>query len=226
MIKDSDPLVRAVAVSASARPGGGRPALYRLIPFLRDGSVEVRAAAAAGMVHAAGELALDQLVGVLKDPDPRIGVALSAELARLSSAPSAALLARLARRDALEVRVAAVRALATRTDTAARTAVAPIFADARQNPRAPQAIRQLAAPDATADQSTTLVSDVPDAGLKAFRALLAARKHGEAADLMVTQIDRLAPRTIVSFLAAWLDNPPVPSARLSTTTPEERPGDR
>jgi TonB family protein len=225
MIKDSDQLVRAAAVSVSARPGGGRPALYRLIPFLRDSSADVRAAAAAGMVHAAGELALDQLVGVLKDPDPRLAVALSAELARLSSPPSAALLARLAKRDAVEVRVAAVRALATRSDAAARAAVAPILAEARQNPRAPQAIRQLAAPDAPADQSAAS-AESPDSGLKAFRALLAANKPGEAADVLVAQIDRLPPRAMVSFLAAWLDNPPTPSPRVSTTTPDERPGER
>ncbi|HXI59101.1 MAG TPA: TonB family protein, partial [Polyangia bacterium] len=127
LIKDGDAVVRAAAISASAHPGGGRPALYRLIPFLRDPSVDVRAATAAAMVRAAGDLALDQLPGALKDPDPRIGVALATALAHQQTAASAAMLGRLAKRDAQDVRVAAVSALAARTDSAARALVAPIL---------------------------------------------------------------------------------------------------
>jgi TonB family protein len=207
LIKDGDAAVRAAAISASARPGGGRPALYRLIPFLRDPSVDVRAATAASMVRAAGDLALDQLPGALKDPDPRIGVALATALGHQQTAASAAMLGRLAKRDAMDVRVAAVSALAARSDAAARALVTPILEAAAKDARTPQAIRQLAATAAGAGKLQAQVTDA-DFGLSAFRALLAARKYTEAADVLVTQFDRLPARTVVAYLAAWLENPP------------------
>lgn len=217
LIKETDPTIRAAAVAASARPNGGRPALYRLVPYLRDPSIDVRAAAAAGMVRAAGDLALDQFPGVLKDSDPRVPVAIARELARLHTAASAALLARLAKRDSVDARVAAVQALAARTDAPARAALAPIRAAAAKDPRAPQAIRALAAqPAGNADADA---APSADADVASFRALLGDRKHAEAANLLVTQFDRFAPRTIVALLAAWLENPP--TARLSTTASEQ-----
>ncbi len=216
LIKESDAAVRAAAVTVSARPNGGRPALYRLVPYLRDPAVDVRAAAAAGMVRAAGDLALDQLPGVLKDPDPRVAVAIARELRHLPTPAAAALLGRLAKRDAVEARVAAVVALAARTDPPARALLAPLLEAAAKDARAPQAIRQLAMKPAAA-------APAADAGgsaeLAAFRALLAEHKHAEAANLLVTQFDRLPPRTVVAFLAAWLENPP--GARLTTASPEQ-----
>ena len=226
LIKDSDGLVRAAAVMASARPGGGRPALYRLIPFLRDPSVDVRAAAAAGMVRASGALALDQLPGVLKDPDPRVAVALAAELAHLPTPTAAALLGRLAKRDAVPARVAAVSALAVRVDPPARALLAPILEAAAKDPRAPAEIRELA--QATAVAGTDGAALPPrgsddDFGVKAFRSLLDAHKHAEAADMLIAAFDRLPPRVLVNFLGAWLEMPPLSAARVSTASPEQPP---
>ncbi|HEY2903126.1 MAG TPA: TonB family protein [Polyangia bacterium] len=225
LIKESDALVRAAAVSASAHPGGGRAALYRLIPFLHDPSVDVRAAAAAAMVRSAGELALDQLPGALKDPDPRIAVALSAALGHLPTPAAAAMLGRLAKRDAVDVRVAAAQALAARADQPARALLAPILEAAAKDPHAPPALRQLVKAPAGAAVASELQARVSDAdfGLQAFRGLLTARKHTEAADVLVTEFDRLPPRVLISFLGAWLELPPSATARVSTAAPEPPP---
>ncbi|HVR63416.1 MAG TPA: TonB family protein [Polyangia bacterium] len=215
LIKESDPAVRAAAVTVSARPNGGRAALYRLIPYLRDPSLDVRAAAAAGMVHSAGELALDQFAAVLKDPDPRVAVAIARELGHLPTPAAAALLGRLARREAVEARVAAAQALAARQDAPARELLAPILAAAASDVRAPAAIRALAVPPGES------AAPPADPEVAAFRALLADHKHAEAAARLVSEFDRTPQRTMVAFFAAWVENPP--TARLSTAATEAPP---
>jgi hypothetical protein len=79
---DKDAHLRAAGAAAFARPGGGRPTLYRLEPLVKDPSVEVRAAAAAGMIRACGDLANDYLAPLLKARDPEPVVAMVPELAK------------------------------------------------------------------------------------------------------------------------------------------------
>jgi hypothetical protein len=73
LVEDKNPAVRGVALLASVKKGGGRPEMYRLSPLLHHKSVEVRAAASAGMVRAAGDMALDQLYLLARETDPRPG---------------------------------------------------------------------------------------------------------------------------------------------------------
>jgi TonB family protein len=63
---EKDSHLRAAGAAAFARPGGGRPTLYRLEPLIKDPAVEVRAAAAAGLIRACGDLAHDYVAPLLK----------------------------------------------------------------------------------------------------------------------------------------------------------------
>ncbi len=119
LLADPDPAVRSAAVSLLARPGGGRPALYRWLPFLHDPAIEVRAAAAAALVRCCGDLALDQLVLVWKEPLPQVAVAVANELGRMTSAPSEAFLVRLSKRRDPAVRAATAEAMLARRDLGA-----------------------------------------------------------------------------------------------------------
>src|SRR5439155_948158 len=116
---ESGPLRRRAAAPVGRRQGasggGGDSARRR------------RSAAGAEPVRAGGDLSLDQFPGVLKDPDSRVAVAIARELGHLPTPAAAAMLGRLARRDAVEARVAAAQALAARTDAPARAALAPIL---------------------------------------------------------------------------------------------------
>src|SRR5204863_7747929 len=92
----------------------------RLTPFLRDKAVEVRGAASAGMVRAAGDLALDQLYLLGKETDPRPAQWVAAELGQYATAATAEFLGKLLKRDNLDIQIAAAQALAARPDAAAR----------------------------------------------------------------------------------------------------------
>ena len=75
---DSDAHMRAAAATVFARPGGGRPTLYRLQPLVKDPSVEVRAAVAAGLIRACGDLAIDYVMPLMKAREPQPLVAMAA----------------------------------------------------------------------------------------------------------------------------------------------------
>jgi TonB family protein len=202
-LKDRDPGVRAAAILATAQPGGGRPALYRLLPLMRDRAPQVRAAAAVAIVRATGELGLDHLQVVIKDKDPSPAVALAAELGRLTSPGSAAFLGRLLKHPAAEVRSAASRALVTRSDPAARSFHANLGG---KDPPSPAAARPLAAPNDLA---------------RPFRDLMEADEPIPAAEWLVAQLERLSAQELVAALGAWLDrrNPAADKPPVSAVTP-------
>ena len=85
-MEDKDATVRAAGATAFAKPGGGRPALYRLQPLLQDTSPDVRAAVAGAMVRACGDLALPFVQPLFKERDDRALVAMAPELGRLEVA--------------------------------------------------------------------------------------------------------------------------------------------
>ena len=66
---DRDAQMRATAASVYARPGGGRPTLYRLQPLVNDPALEVRTTVAAGLVRACGDLAIDYVTPLMKSRD-------------------------------------------------------------------------------------------------------------------------------------------------------------
>jgi HEAT repeat protein len=112
--KDESATVRAAALLAAVRPGAGRGKVYSLVPFLRDPSPEVRAAAAAGVVRAGGDANLDDLYVVFKDSDARPAEAVAVELDRLQTEESTKFLVRLLKRPQLSVQLLAARALMKR----------------------------------------------------------------------------------------------------------------
>ena len=103
-------------MTAFAKPGAGRAALYRLQPLLQDSSPDVRAAVAGAMVRSCGELALPFVQPMLKERDDRALVAMAPELGTLKSPESADLLAKMMTRPGRQLRLAVTRGLVERKD--------------------------------------------------------------------------------------------------------------
>ena len=190
LVGDESPSVRAAAISSLARPGGGRPALYRWLPYLHDPSIEVRAAAAATLIRSCGDLALDQLVLVWKEPDPQVGVAVARELARMRSAASEAFLVRLAKRRDPAVRAATAKALAARRDLAAHAGKA--------------AVTSAAAGDSGADAA----GGTPPVGTRSPSVrIVAGLGRRAAAEWVLTNFYRLDQAELIELFGSWLAAP-------------------
>jgi TonB family protein len=213
-LADPDADMRAAAASGIARPGGGRPTLYRLEPLLHDPSPEVRAAAAAGLVRATGELSFEYLRPLFKQGDVPSMLAMAPELGRRSSAGSADLLAKMLKRNDPELKKAVLDALAGRRDAPARALFQPLAQAIKSDMRAPTEARVLVYASAELDEILPYARD-PVLGPVVFRAFLRARRYEDAVDWLVTAFDRLPPETLVDAFAAWLASPP---PRMAATT--------
>ncbi|MES1206869.1 MAG: TonB family protein, partial [Pseudomonadota bacterium] len=131
---EKDAHLRAAGATAFARPGGGRPTLYRLEPLVKDPSVEVRAAAAAGMIRACGDLANDYVAPLLKARDPEPVVAMVPELARETTPASLDLLVKIAKRPDRELKLPVLVAFSQRKD--ARALYQPLAEAVKKDPYA------------------------------------------------------------------------------------------
>lgn len=207
LLDDRSPALRAAAALAFAHPGGGRPALYRLEPMLKDASVEVRAAAAAGLVRACGELSFDYLMPLFKNDDNRPLVAMAPGLGQLSSPASADLLAKMLKRGAPDLTLAVTRALALRTDEKGRALLKPLAAAAKRNPYAPRDLKALLYAAAPIDELVLLAKD-PFLGILAYKGMLRAKRYKDAADWLVFNFNRQPPDVLTDAFGAWLANPP------------------
>jgi TonB family protein len=194
--KDPLPAVRAAAVLALAQPGGGKAALFRLTPLLRDPAVEVRAAAIAGVLRVAGDSALDQLYLLGKETDPRPYEAAAAGLSRLASDASAQLLLRIYLRKDKVTRTAAAAALAARSDEFARAAL-----DAVKDDPAPE-IRVFAS--ALLEPAERRATAHAAQGPQLYRALLGAADRSGAAAWLVDRFPSSPPPVQAELLSAWL----------------------
>jgi len=215
LMSDKDAGVRGAATFASVKKGGGRPEMYRLAPLLHDKSVEVRGAASAGIVRAAGDLALDQLYLLARETDPRPARAVAAELGALSSAASAEFLGHMLKRDNHEVQLAAARALAGRTDAAARTELEGVKTSATAFPELltiAKGTTPAAAPAAASDPALTALQD-----------LLKAHHNDQAVSWIVTRFPALPPREAIDVLGAWLVRQTMPAADATPATPNAAP---
>ena len=119
-MEERDALVRAAAVTAFGKPGSGRPALYRLQPLLQDPVPDVRAAVAAALVRACGDIALPFVQPLFKEKDDRPLLALAPELGHLKSPESADMLGKLTARPGPQMKLAVTRALVERKDDKGR----------------------------------------------------------------------------------------------------------
>jgi hypothetical protein len=218
-MEDKDPTVRAAAATAFGKPGGGRPALYRLQPLLQDSSPDVRAAVAGALVRACGDLALPFVQPMFKERDDRALVAMAPELGRLKSPESADLLAKMMTRPGGELRLAVTRGLVERKDDPGKALKAKAFESIRHDAYASPELRGLVYADAPPDELLKQPRD-PLLGPLGYKALLRAKRHNEAADWLVANFDRLSPAVAVDLLAAWLANPPA----TGPTSPPRRAG--
>ncbi|HEX2658204.1 MAG TPA: HEAT repeat domain-containing protein, partial [Polyangia bacterium] len=192
---------------ASITPEHDRAALFRMSPLLHDPSPDIRAAAAAGVLRAAGDQGIEQLYLLARERDPRPMIAAAAELGRLRSEESATLLGKWLSRTDKAVRRAAIQALAERHDEAARALVAPVLAAALVNRDEDVAVRELALRAATPEQLAALATD-PRLGRATDRAMLAANRREEAARWLVNNLDQLLPDARIAVLGEWIAEAP------------------
>ena len=210
-LSDSDPRMRAAGAETFARPGGGRPTLYRLQPLIKDNSPEVRAAAAAGMLRACGDLADEYVLPLFKARESEPLAAMAPELGKQTSAGSLDLLNKMAKRNDPELRVPVLAALAARTDPAGRAVYQPLAQAVKKDPYASPEARRIVYATADVNELIPLMKD-PALGAAAFRALLRAQRHQEAMSWLVASFDRLQPEALIDAFGAWLANPPSHSA--------------
>jgi TonB family protein len=208
---EKDAHLRAAGATAFARPGGGRPTLYRLEPLLKDPSLEVRTAAAGGLVRACGDLANDYLAPALKAREPEPLGAMVPELAKMTTPASLDLLQKIAKRNDQELRLPVLAAMAQRRDAPARPIYQAMATAVKNDPYASPAARQIVYGNADLAELQPAMKD-PVIGLLGFKAMLRAQRHAEAMDWLVSSFDRLQPDTLIEAFGAWLANPPVHAA--------------
>jgi HEAT repeat protein len=196
LVGDPQPPVRAAAISLLARPGGGRPALYKGVVFLHDPEVEVRAAAAAALLRSCGDLALEQLVLVWKEPGPQVGVAVANELGRMTSPASEAFLVRLAKRQNPEVRAAIADALLARRALNARSGAGVRKTLAGAGASAGSAAILPAVPP-------TPAGEAPAEMTPALRAVSTLGRR-EAIAWVLANFGRLDPTDLIEVFGSWL----------------------
>ena len=208
---DRDAQMRATAATVFARPGGGRPTLYRLQPLVNDPSLEVRTTVAAGLIRACGDLAIDYVMPLMKSREPEPLVAMAPELGKQTSAATLDLLMKMQKRNDPMLRVPVLAALSERTDAAGRAVYQPLAAAVKKDPYASPESRRIVYASADVKELVPLMKD-PALGLQGFKALLRAQRHAEAMDWLVGSFDRLPPETLIDAFGAWLANPPAHAA--------------
>ena len=208
---DSDAQMRATAATVFARPGGGRPTLYRLQPLVKDPSLDVRTAVAAGLIRASGDLAIDYVMPLMKSREPEPLAAMAPELGKQTSSGTLDLLVKMQKRNDPMLRVPVLAALSQRTDAAGRAVYQPLAAAVKQDPYASPESRRIVYATADVKELVPLMKD-PTLGLQGFKALLRAQRHAEAMDWLVGSFDRLQPEVLIDAFGAWLANPPAHAA--------------
>jgi hypothetical protein len=203
--RDTNAAVRGAALLAQVAPG--RVGVIRMAPLLHDRSPEIRAAAAAGVLRAGGDLGIEQLFLLGRERDPRPLIAAATELGHMSSESSLKLLGKLLKRSDKTVRLAAIRALASRHDAPARALVDPIIEAARTNAGEDPAVRELAIPIASPSELVGMSMD-PRLGPVAYRALLHANMRQEAARWLLGNLEQLSPEDRITALGDWIAEPP------------------
>jgi HEAT repeat protein len=223
--------VRAAATLAGATPGSGRGKVFALVTPLRDPSPEMRAAAAAGIVRAAGNSNLDDLYVIFMDKDPRPSAAVAMELDHLRTEEATKLLVRLLKRTNLAVQLAATRALINRGARDTYGAFRP-FLDAKTDAEL-RGLALVSAETSTLDNLAKVVeaSNAADAkatrlGLATYHARLARSERDPASDVLLSVLMKLTPSERADALADWLaaaHTPPATKTAAGSTTAAVKP---
>ncbi len=207
--KDSVVAVRAAATLAGASPGSGRGKVFALVTPLRDPSPEMRAAAAAGIVRAAGNSNLDDLYVIFMDKDPRPSAAVATELDHLRTDEATKLLVRLLKRSNLAVQLAATRALINRGARDTFGAFRP-FLDAKTDAEL-RGLALVSAEASTLDNLAQVIAasngadpKVAHLALATYRARLARSERAAAGDVLISMLMKLSPAERGNALADWL----------------------
>ena len=208
LLADKSPELRAAAATAIARPGGGRPMLYRLEPMLKDSSNDVRAAVAASIIRSCGEISFDYVRPLFKSMDDRPIAAMVGPLGELSSPESIDLMEKIEKRAGPELREKIVRALAGRQDERGRAMFKSLAEPAKKSPYTSNELRAFLLEAAPLEELMPLAKD-PHLGILAYKAMLRAKRHKEAADWLVASYDRVSPEVLGDAFGAWLASPPV-----------------
>jgi len=211
--KDANPAIRGAALLAAMPRDRGRVGVIRMAPLLHDPSPDMRAAAAAGVLRAGGDLGLEQLYLLARERDPRPLLAAAAEMARMNTEASAELLGKWLKRSDKTVRRAAIQALAARHDSHARTLVDPILQAAVTDAAEDPAVRLLAIPLADKNQLVAMTAD-PILGRAAYQALLRANARQEAARWLLANFEGLPAGERIGILGDWIAAPK-PSTAIS-----------
>jgi hypothetical protein len=183
-----------------------------MAPLLHDPAPEIRAAAAAGVLRAGGDLGLEQLYLLARERDPRPLLAAAAEMGRMNTEDSAALLGKWLKRTDKTVRRAAIQALAARHDEAARALVEPILHAAITDPAEDPTVRALALNAATPAQIAAMSAD-DRLGRLGYRALIDANLREDAARWLLGNLERLSPEDRIAVLGDWIAATPKLAAR-------------
>ena len=207
--KAPDAPIRAAALLANLPAGHSRQGIFRMSSLLHDASPEIRAAATVGVLRAGGEAGLEQLYLIGREKDPRPLVAAAGELAHFTSEASALMLGKLLKRTEKNVRVAAIRALASRHDEPARKLVDPILMNARQNATEDSAVRELVLASAAPEDLARMALD-SKLGLSVYRAWLRTNQRQDAARWLVGNLLLLSPEDRIAVLGDWIAVAPNP----------------
>jgi TonB family protein len=210
--QDPNLAIRGAALLAQTPRDRGRIGVIHLAPLLHDPAPEIRAAAAAGVLRAGGDLGLEQLFLLSRERDSRVLLAAASELARMTSDDSAKMLGRMLKRSDKSVRAAALAALAARTDPVARKLVDPILAAARTNASEDPAVRILAIPGAQPGELVALSAD-SRLGLAGYRGLLVANQRAAAARWLLANLEQLSPEDRIAAMGDWIAEAPKYAAR-------------
>jgi TonB family protein len=206
-LTDPAPELRAAAVTAVAKPGGGRPMLYRLEPMLKDGSNDVRAAVAASLIRSCGEISFDYVRPLFRSNDDRPITAMIAPLGELSSADSLDLMDKILKRANPGMKEQIIRALANRKDERGHALFKSLADPAKQSPYTSNELRAFLLAAAPLEELEPLAND-PHLGILAYKAMLRAKRHKQAADWLVSSFDRVSPEVLGDAFGAWLASPP------------------
>jgi hypothetical protein len=171
----------------------------------------VRAAAAAAIIRSSGELSFDYVRPLFKSNDDRPISAMIAPLGELASPASLELLEKIQKRANPEMKIALLRALANRKDEPGRAKFKPLADAAKKSPYTSNELRMFLLGAAPLDELMPFVKD-PHVGILAYKAMLRAGKHKEAAEWIVSSFDRVSPEVLGEAFGAWLANPPTPVA--------------